>query len=135
CLRTKLSRNVVTHYQAASKKVLLMGEIIAEFIFSYVIGGIWLGLNAIYDWVKGLIFGIPKNEVERKRIEKKWLYKKVSLKEKLKNEIETGTIGTVMEIIDRKTAFVEFYDRNGEFIEIDNELAYKVELKNIKLKK
>jgi hypothetical protein len=39
-----------------------------------------------------------------------------------------------MEIIDNKTAFVEFYDQKGEFIEIDNELAFKVELKSIRLK-
>lgn len=112
-----------------------MGEIIAQILFEYIIAGIWLGLNAIYDWVKGLIFGIPKNEVERKRLEKKWLYKKVSPRKKLKNGIESGTIGTVMEIIDNKTAFVEFYDQKGEFIEIDGELAFKVELKSMKLKK
>ncbi|MEO1548263.1 MAG: hypothetical protein AAFU74_16080 [Bacteroidota bacterium] len=69
------------------------------------------------------------------RIEKKWLYKKVSPKERLKIGIEIGTIGTVMELIDNNTAFVEFYDQNGEFVEIDNELAFKVELKNIKLKR
>ncbi|NER11796.1 hypothetical protein, partial [Muriicola jejuensis] len=70
-----------------------------------------------------------------KRIAKKWLYRKVSPKKTLQNGIETGTTGTVMELIDNKTAFVEFYDRNGELIEIDNELAFKVDLKNIKLKK
>ncbi|NER11218.1 hypothetical protein, partial [Muriicola jejuensis] len=72
---------------------------------------------------------------ERKRIAKKWLYRKVSPKKTLQNGIETGTTGTVMELIDNKTAIVEFYDRNGELIEIDNELAFKVDLKNIKLKK
>ncbi|MEO9512740.1 MAG: hypothetical protein ABJN84_16035 [Flavobacteriaceae bacterium] len=112
-----------------------MGEIIAEIFVKWILGGIWVGLNMIYDWIKGLIFGIPKNEVERKRLEKKWLYKKVNPKEKLKNGIESGTDGTVMEIIDNKTAFVEFYDQQGEFIEIDGELAFKVELKNIKPKK
>lgn len=112
-----------------------MGEIIAQILFEYIIAGIWFGLNAIYDWVKGLIFGIPKNEVERKRLEKKWLYKKVSSRKKLKNGIESGTVGTVMEIINNKTAFVEFYDQKGEFFEIDNELAFKVELKNIRFKK
>ncbi len=112
-----------------------MGELIAEIFVEWILVGIWMALCSIYDWIKGLIFGIPKNVVERKRIEKKWLYKKVSPKEKLKNGIAVGTIGTVMEIIDKKTAFVEFYDQNGEFIEIDNELAFKVELKNIRLKK
>jgi len=112
-----------------------MGEIIGEIFARWILAGIWVALNSIYDWIKSFIFGIPKNEVERKRFDKKWLYKKVSPKEKLKNGIEIGTIGTVMEIIDNKTAFVEFYDQNGEFIEIDGELAFKVELKNIKLKK
>lgn len=112
-----------------------MGEIIAEIFGRCILAGIWLGLNAIYDWIKSLIFGIPKNKVERKRLEKKWLYKKVSLKKNLENGIEVTTIGTVMELIDNKTAFVEFYDQNGEFIEIDGELAFKVALKNIKLKK
>lgn len=112
-----------------------MGELIGEIFGRWILAGIWIGLNAIYDWIKGLIFGIPKNEVERKRLEKKWLYKKVSPRQKLKIGIEIGTIGTVMEIIDGKTAFVEFYDQNGEFVEIDGELAFKVELKNIRLKK
>ncbi len=112
-----------------------MGEIIGEIFARWILAGIWNGLNAIYDWIKALIFGIPKNEVERKRLEKKWLYKKVSPRQQLKNGIESGTIGTVMEIIDNKTAFVEFYDHKGEFIEIDDELAFKIELKNIKLKK
>ena len=49
--------------------------------------------------------------------------------------IITFLIISAWEIIDKKTAFVEFYDQKGEFIEIDNELAFKVELKNIRLKK
>ncbi|WP_298884734.1 hypothetical protein [uncultured Polaribacter sp.] len=112
-----------------------MGEIIGEILFKYVIAGIWIGLNSIYDWIKGVIFGIPKIEVEKKRLEKKWLYKKVILREKLENGIEIGTNGTVMEIIDKKTAFTEFYNQNGEFIEIGNELMYKVKLSKLRLKK
>ncbi|WP_108869520.1 hypothetical protein [Aquimarina aquimarini] len=112
-----------------------MGEIIMEIFLEWVIGGIWGMLNMMYDWIKGLIFGIPKNEVERKRIEKKWLYKKVALKKQLDNRIEIGTTGTVIELIDNKTAFIEFYDKQGELIEIDNELMFKIKLKNIKLKK
>ena len=112
-----------------------MGEIIVEIIFKYIIAGIWIGLNSIYDWIKGLIFGVPKIEVEKKRLEKKWLYKKVTLRGKLKNGIEVGTNGTVMEVIDKKNAFAEFYDKNGEFIEIQNELMFKVKFSNLKLKK
>ena len=112
-----------------------MGEIIGEILFKYVISGIWIGLNSIYDWIKGIIFGIPKIEVEKKRLEKKWLYKKVVLKEKLENGIEVGTNGTVMEIINEKTVFAEFYDKKGEFIEIENELMFKIKLSNLKLKK
>ena len=112
-----------------------MGEIIGEILFKYVISGIWIGLNSIYDWIKGIIFGIPKIEVEKKRLEKKWLYKKVVLKEKLENGIEVGTNGTVMEIINGKTVFAEFYDKKGEFIEIENELMFKIKLSNLKLKK
>ncbi len=111
-----------------------MGEIIGEILFKYIIAGIWIGLNTIYDWIKGVIFGIPKIEVEKKRLEKKWLYKKVVLREKLENGIEIGTNGTVMEIIDKKTAFTEFYNQNGEFIENENKLMYKVELSKLKLK-
>jgi hypothetical protein len=112
-----------------------MGEIIAEIFFKYIIAGIWIGLNSIYDWFKGVIFGVPKIEIEKKRLEKKWLYKKVILKEKLKNGIEIGTNGTVMEISDKKTVFAEFYDKNGEFIEIENELMFKINFSNLKLKK
>lgn len=46
-----------------------------------------------------------------------------------------GTLGTVMEIIDSKTVCVEFYDKNGNLFEIDNELAFQVELNNLELKK
>ena len=112
-----------------------MGELIGEIIFKYIIAGIWIGLNSIYDWIKGLIFGIPKIEVEKKRLEKKWLYKKVVLREKLENGIEVGTNGTVMEIIDKKNVLAEFYDKNGEFIEIENKLMFKIKIINLKLKK
>jgi hypothetical protein len=112
-----------------------MIEIIVDFFLGEIIAGIWFVLNSIYDWIKGVIFGIPKIEVEKKRLEKKWLYKKVILRKKLENGIEIGTNGTVMEVIDKKTAFTEFYNQNGEFIEIGNELMYKVKLSKLKLKK
>lgn len=47
-----------------------MGELIAEIFLKWILGGIWVTSNVIYDWIKSLIFGISKNEVERKRIEK-----------------------------------------------------------------
>jgi hypothetical protein len=53
-----------------------MGEIIVEIFFEYIIAGIWLALNGIYDWFKGLIFGVPRIEVERKRLEKNGFTKK-----------------------------------------------------------
>jgi len=112
-----------------------MEEIIGGIFYEYIIIGIWSGINAVYDWIKGIILGVPKIDVERKRLEKKWLYKKVSPKKHLENGIEIGTIGTVMEVIDKKTVFTEFYDKNGEFIEIENKLMFKVKISNLKLKK
>jgi len=40
-----------------------MGEIVAEIFFKYIIAGIWIGLNSIFDWFKGVLFGVPKIEV------------------------------------------------------------------------
>ena len=73
--------------------------------------------------------------VEKKRLEKKWLYKKVILRAKLEKGIEIGTNGTVTEIIDKKTVFAEFYNKNGEFIEIENESMFVINLSDLKLKK
>jgi len=112
-----------------------MSELIFEIIGEWLIFGIYRLFSSIYDWTKAKIIGVPKIEVEKKRLEKKWCYKKVILKEKLENGIERGTIGTVMEIIDKNTAFVEFYDKNAAFIEIKNELMFKIKLNQIKLKK
>lgn len=44
--------------------------------------------------------------------------KKNQPKEKLKNGIESETVGTVMEIIDSKTAFVEFYEREENLMKL-----------------
>lgn len=111
-----------------------MGELIAEIFLKWILGGIWVGLNMLYDWIKGLLFGVPKHVVGKKRLKKKWLYKKVSPVVTLDNGVLRGTVGTVMEIIDNDYAFVEFYDHKGDFIEIDGELAFKVELILLKLK-
>lgn len=112
-----------------------MGEIFISIIGEWLIFGVWAIISGIYDWIKGILIGVPKKVVEKKRLEKKWLYKKVSLKKKQENGLEIGLSGTVMEIIDKTTAFVEFYDKEGEFIEIKNELMFKIKLRNLKLKK
>jgi len=49
----------------------LIGQLVIEIFGEWIIGGIWACICSIYDWIKGKIFGVPKNEIERKRLEKK----------------------------------------------------------------
>ncbi len=80
-----------------------MGEIIVEIFFKYIIAGIQLGLNGIYDWFKGLIFWVPRIEVERKRLEKKWVYKKSNLKRKnWKTELSLGRMEQLSKLLIEK---------------------------------
>lgn len=112
-----------------------MGELIFEIFGKWLILGIYGLFSSLYDWVKGKLIGVPKTEIERKRLEKKWLYKKVTLTEKAKNGIDIGTNGTVMELIDKKTVFAEFYDNKGDFIEIENKVMLEIKLNILKIKK
>lgn len=112
-----------------------MAEIIIEIVFKYIILGIWIGLKSAYNWLKEMIFGVPTIETEKRKLKKKWLYKKVVLKVNLENSIRLGTIGTVMEFIDKKTVLVKFYDKKRDFIEIDNKLTFIISLMHLKLEK
>jgi len=108
-----------------------MGEIIIE----WLLFGLYAIIMSIYNWIKGLIYGIPKEQIERKQLEKKWLYKRVALKRDQKNGLKKGEIGVLMEFIDKKHAFVEFYNEKGSLREIGGELAFKVKLYELRLKK
>ena len=111
-----------------------MGEFIVEIIFRYIIAGIWIGLKSAYNWIKEIIFGVSKIEYQRRELKKKWLYKKVILKVNLENSIKIGTLGTVIGFIGEKSVLVEFYDKNGDCINVDNKLTYNINLKHLIVK-
>ncbi|WP_062053171.1 hypothetical protein [Aquimarina longa] len=111
-----------------------MIELISELIVEWLIMGICTVIHSLYDWIKGKILRIPKVEVERKRLEKKWLYKKILLIKNQENGLKKGMTGIVMEIIDKKTLFVEFKDQKGGVIELNGELTFQIRINQIKLK-
>ncbi|WP_047414089.1 hypothetical protein [Cellulophaga sp. Hel_I_12] len=71
-----------------------------ELIFEWIIGGIYVAIRALYDWIKEKLFGIKdKQKAELKKIEKKILYKKIKLTENLDNGLKIGLNGAVLEVI------------------------------------
>jgi hypothetical protein len=107
-----------------------MGEI----IFEWLIGGIYVAIRTLYDWIKEKLFGIKDNQkAELKKIEKKILYKKIRLTENLNNGLKSGLNGAVLEVIDKKNVFAEFYDLNGKQIEIDDKIVFEIGIDQFKL--
>jgi len=107
-----------------------MGEI----IFEWIIGGIYVAIRTFYDWIKEKLFGIKdKQKAELKKIEKKILYKKIRLTENLNNGLKSGLNGAVLEVIDKKNVFAEFYDLNGKQIEIDDKIVFEIGIDQFKL--
>ncbi len=108
-----------------------MSELIGEWLIMWI----YIGIRSLFDWIKGLILGIPKSKVELKRLEKKWLRKKIFLTKDQENGLKKGTNGIVTDIIDKKNLFIEFYDQNGKLMELNDELGFVTGINQIKLKK
>ncbi|SOE23532.1 hypothetical protein SAMN06298216_3917 [Spirosomataceae bacterium TFI 002] len=112
-----------------------IGEIIGYIIVEVIIEGIGKLIRAIYYGLRKLITGKEREIPELKRIEKRFLYKKFRLKSDFNKRILKGTMGTVMEVIDKQNLYVEFENLNGNPILIDDEQVFKIERKRIILER
>jgi len=69
------------------------------------------------------------------KLKKKLPFKKLELTEELNSTFKKGQIGAVLEIIDSKTVFAEFYDQHNNLIEHNGKLVFKIGLHQFEIKK
>lgn len=118
----------------------ILGEIIGRIFVEFIFHGIILGIYRLYkktvEFIRVNVFGFKAKPIEpKKALEKKLLYKKIELTENLNSELKAGQKGAILEVIDKDKVFVEFYDRNGKQIELNNELVFEIGINQFKLKK
>jgi hypothetical protein len=107
-----------------------MGDI----ILTWLVGGIYIAIRSGYDWTKENVFGIKDvDKKEIKKREKKLLYKKIRLIKNQKIGLQRGLNGIVLEVIDKKSVFAEFYDLNGKKIERNNNTVFKIGIQHFKM--
>jgi hypothetical protein len=112
-----------------------VGEFIGYIIVEVIIEGIGKLIRVVYYGIRKLITGKEREIPELKRIEKRYLYKKIRLKTDFNERIKKGTRGTVMEIIDKQNLHVEFEDFNGKPIIENDKQVFKIESKRVTLEK
>jgi len=112
-----------------------ISELIGYIIIDLIIEGIGRLIREVYYGIRKLITGKEREIPELKRIEKRYLYKKFRLKSDFNERILKGTRGTVMEIIDKQSLFVEFENSIGKPITEGDELIFKIERKRIILER
>jgi hypothetical protein len=118
----------------------IIGEIIIRIVVEILFEGVIVGIYRLFkkgiEFVRVQIFGLKPKPVDKiKAIEKRLLYKKIKLTENLNSQLKVGQKGAILEVIDEKYVFAEFYDRNGKQIELENELVFKVEIKQFIIQK
>jgi hypothetical protein len=120
----------------------VIGELLARIFVEIIFKGIILGtlnfLNKGLNFIWYKITGKKKSENKtnsKAQLKKQLLYKKIELTENLNTILRKGQQGVVLEIIDKDTVFAEFYDHNKKQIEVDNELVFKVGIKQFRLNK
>ncbi|GAB3219464.1 hypothetical protein J0A67_04610 [Algoriphagus aestuariicola] len=114
----------------------ILGRIFVEVIFEGIIVGTFRLIKKGVEWIKVNIFGFqPKSIDPKKSLEKKLLYKKIELTENLNSVLKAGQNGAILEVINQDNVFAEFYDRKGNQIEWNDELVFKINMNQFKLKK
>ena len=111
----------------------ILGEIFIEIIFEGIILRLFKLFSKGYDRLVRFIFGTKKELTSFQKTEKKILYKKFILTETQNPLIEKGMKGVVLEVIDNENVYAEFLNENGKQIEYQNELAFKIPIKKLKL--
>ncbi len=110
-------------------------DIFARIIFEGIILGFFKLLKLAYYYLREILFGIERPTNPKKEFEKKLLYKEIELTENLNSELISGQKGVILEVINRNKVFAEFYDRNGNQIEWNNELVFEIGMKQFRIKK
>lgn len=114
----------------------ILGRIFVKIIFEGIIVGTYRLLKKGIEWIKVNIFGFrPKPTDPQKSLDKKLLYKKIELTENLNSVLKSGQIGAILEVINQNKVFAEFYDTQGNQIEWNDELVFKINMNQFKLKK
>jgi hypothetical protein len=109
-------------------------EIILEILFY----GLWKLVKKIYFFLRKTLFGTPipnNSNQEKRRLEKKFLYKKITLSENLNMKLTKGMKGELVEIINKNSFLAEFRDKKGNPIEFKTELIHKVNKKQFEINK
>jgi hypothetical protein len=115
-------------------------------LFEIIIEGIAYALVEIvyekivcgtYNFIKFDILGFERTGIinQKNKLENKFLYKNVELIKQVNEKLQIGQKGTILEIIDNKFMYAEFYDNQKNQIEFENEIAFKISVNQFKLLK
>lgn len=107
-----------------------IGQIFAEtFINKFLFG--------IYKFIKYNVLGFERIEIvtTKQKRENKFLYKNIELKIDINKKLKVGQRGTILEIINNKYFYAEFYNNKKSQIEFKDQIAFKICAKDFKLLK
>lgn len=118
----------------------LIGELLARIFLEILFQGIILkGVNAIgkgIQFFKVKILGLQVKPTDPiKELENKFLNKRIKLTEDLSTVLSSGQIGKVLKVVNKNAIMAEFYDNNGNPIELKNEKAFLVRFTQFKIKR
>lgn len=119
---------------------MLLFEIIGEFLFGVVFEGIVMGtlrsLKKVWNRTVHKVPKLPLTQADAiKALEKKILYKNVVVTKDINPGIRAGVKGTILEVIDTKRVFAEFYDLDGQQIEYEGDIVFEVGMDQLKVVK
>lgn len=109
---------------------MIILEFIVEVIFEGIIVKSFRSLKKAFNKI---IPGSKNTTNPLNEIESKFLYKRIKLSKDLNETLKTGQKGAVLEVIDERRAFAEFYDSQGNQIEINHESVFEVKLNQLKV--
>lgn len=112
-----------------------LAAIIFEFVAFILVEGVFEGIRKlfrnIYYWLRKLFTGKDRDYDELKRVEERYLAKKVKLMVGLHGFIPKGTIGTVVEVVDLQILRVEFQNEQQQPIVISGQQVFEVKRNNV----
>jgi hypothetical protein len=112
-----------------------IGEMIGYILFDLIIEGIGRFFRGIYCWILKFVTGKERKTPDFERIEKRYLYKKVSVISNFHELLPKGTRGTVMKVIDKQIICVEFENSKGRPIVVNDEQGFKIKRSKVTLER
>lgn len=104
-------------------------DVLIEIILEGILYGLWNLLKKGYYFLRKTIFGIPfpkNSNQEEKKLERKYLYRKIKLTDNINLKLTKSMSGELVEVISKDLFFAEFRDEKGNLIEFKNELVHKI---------